>query len=118
MHPEEIKAAIRMKGTTPSVIADELEISRTTVSQVIHGRGVSARVANRISEVLGLPVAKIWPAVRPTLVRRTKTKKPHTHKSECPMSGQIEPQPDRRVDPPNRRVGNRRGPKIAPQAAA
>lgn len=107
MHPEEIKAAIRMKGTTPSVIADELEVSRTTVSQVIHGRGVSARVANRISEVLGLPVVHIWPAARPSLLRRTKNK-----------NDQIDPQSDRRVDPPNRRVGERRGPKTAPQAAA
>lgn len=71
MHPEEIKAAIRMKGTTPSAIADELDLSRTTVSQVIHGRGVSARVANRISEVIGLPVAHIWPSTKPkSLMRR------------------------------------------------
>lgn len=76
MHPEQIKAAIRMRGTTPSAIADELGISRTTVSQVIHGRGVSSRVADRISRVLDLSVASIWPEVRPTLVRRTKSKKP------------------------------------------
>ena len=105
MHPEEIKAAIRMKGTTPAVIADELELSRSTVSQVIHGRGVSSRVAKRISEVLGLPVAHIWPTTRPTLHRLTKTKK-----------AQVEPQPDRRVDPPNRRAGNRRGTQINSQA--
>lgn len=107
MHPEEIKAAIRMKGTTPSVIAEELGLSPTTVSQVIHGRGVSSRIANRISELLGLPVAHIWPAARPSLLRRTKTK-----------NDQMAPQSERRVDPPNRRVGERRGPKAAPQAAA
>lgn len=74
MHPEEIKAAIRMKGTTPSAVADELGISRTTVSQVIHGRGVSDRVATRISQVLGIPKASIWPDAKPTLMRRTKPK--------------------------------------------
>lgn len=61
MHPEQIKAAIRMKGITPSAIADELGLSRMTVSHVIHGRGISARVATRISEVVGLAASEIWP---------------------------------------------------------
>lgn len=61
MHPELIKAAIRMKGTTPSAIADELGVSRSTVSLVISGRGVSARVSEYISQVTGLPVATLWP---------------------------------------------------------
>lgn len=61
MHPEQIKAAIRMRGTTPSAIADELNVSRMTVSHVIHGRGVSARVAKRISEVVELSVSVLWP---------------------------------------------------------
>lgn len=61
MHPEQIKAAIRMKGTTPKAIADELGISKTTVAHVIHGRGVSARVAHRISEVTGLSMRELWP---------------------------------------------------------
>lgn len=62
MHPEQIKAAIRMKGTTPSVLADELEVSRSTMSQVISGRGTSARVKTRIAEVTGLSVATLWPS--------------------------------------------------------
>ncbi|MGK2899979.1 MAG: helix-turn-helix domain-containing protein [Burkholderiaceae bacterium] len=61
MHPEQIKAAIRMRGTTPKTIADELGITKTTVSIVIHGRGVSARVARRISEVTGLSLQTLWP---------------------------------------------------------
>lgn len=72
MHPEEIKAAIRMKGTTPAALADELELSRSTVSQVIHGRGVSSRIANRISEIIGLPVAQIWPQVKPPSLQRKR----------------------------------------------
>lgn len=61
MHPEQIKAAIRMKGTTPSAIADDLEISRTTVSHVIRGTGTSERVAQRIAEVTGLSLKELWP---------------------------------------------------------
>lgn len=71
MHPEQIKAEIRMKGSSPAAIADELAISHATVSHVIHGRGVSARVAQRIAEVTGLPVATLWPN-RPPLLRRAK----------------------------------------------
>ena len=75
MHPEEIKAAIRMKGTTPSAIADALQISRMTVSHVIHGRGVSSRIAQRISEITGIPVDLMWPGVygqtrTPAVLRR------------------------------------------------
>ena len=70
MHPEQIKAAIRMKGTTPSAIADELKVSRSTVSQVISGRGVSARIAARISQVIGVPATTIWPPDCRNVLRR------------------------------------------------
>ena len=61
MHPEEIKAAIRMKGTTPTALADELKVSRSMVSHVINGKAKSARIATRIVQVIGLPADKIWP---------------------------------------------------------
>jgi lambda repressor-like predicted transcriptional regulator len=61
MHPEQIKAAIRMKGTTPSAIADAMGLSRTAVTHVIRGVGVSLPVAQRISEVTGVPIALLWP---------------------------------------------------------
>ena len=70
MHPEQIKAAIRMQGTTPSAIADELKVSRSTVSQVISGRGISARIAARISQVIGVPVTTIWPPECRIVLRR------------------------------------------------
>lgn len=73
MHPEQIKAAIRMKGQTASYIADKLGITRTTVSLVINGRGVSDRVQNEISKVVGIPVKTLWPTERPQL-RRYKAK--------------------------------------------
>lgn len=76
MHPELIKAAIRMKGTTPSAIADELGVSRSTVSLVISGQGVSARVSAHISMITGLPISTLWPAKKPkTALRRTRQSK-------------------------------------------
>lgn len=61
MHPEQIKAEIRMKDTTPAAIADALGLSRMTVSNVIHARITSRRVANKISELIGKPVSQLWP---------------------------------------------------------
>ena len=72
MHPEEIKAAIRMKGTTPTAIAEEEGVSRSMVSHVINGNAKSARIQVRIAQIIGKPIAVIWPPIKPTL-RRTKT---------------------------------------------
>lgn len=71
MHPEEIKASIRMNGTTPAAIADELQISRSMVSHVIAGTAKSARIAARIAEITGVPVVTLWPPTpaKPTLRR-------------------------------------------------
>ena len=71
MHPEEIKAAIRMKGTTPAAIADELDVSRSMVSLVIGGTARSARIAARIAQITGLTVTTLWPTqpAKPTLRR-------------------------------------------------
>ena len=71
MHPEEIKAAIRMKGTTPTAIAEEHGVSRSMVSHVINGNAKSARIQERIAQIIGKPINAIWPA-KPTL-RRQKT---------------------------------------------
>lgn len=75
MHPEEIKAAMRMKGVTPTALADELGVANSTVSQVISGRSVSARIAARISEIVGKPAAVIWPPKTGPVLRRTKQAK-------------------------------------------
>lgn len=72
MHPEQIKAAIRMAGTTPSALADELDVSRSTVSQVISGRGESARIKARIAEVTRLSIAILWPPKQRLVLRRRK----------------------------------------------
>lgn len=61
MHPEQIKAEIRMRGKTPAAIADALELSPQTVSNVIHGRITSRRVAQAISDCVGKPICELWP---------------------------------------------------------
>lgn len=43
MHPEQIKAELRMAGTTPAMLADELAVTGVTVSNVIHGKCNSVR---------------------------------------------------------------------------
>lgn len=70
MHSEQIKAAMRMAGTTQAMLADELNISRSTVTQVLNGTGKSARVMARVSEITGIPISTLWPnSVKPSLVR-------------------------------------------------
>lgn len=70
MHPEEIKAALRIKGFTQAILADELEVAASSVSQAITGHIRSERIQERISEIIGKPVNTIWP--NQVRLRRTK----------------------------------------------
>lgn len=72
MHPEQIKAAMRMAGTTHAGLADELNISPSTVSQVVNGTCTSARVQARIAELTGLAVSTLWPPKKRLVLRRKK----------------------------------------------
>lgn len=73
MHPEQIKAELRMKGITPSALADELGVANSSVSQVISGRATSARIAGRIAQITGKSVDALWPSRKDRVVlRRTK----------------------------------------------
>lgn len=79
MHPEEIKAAMRMKGVTPTALADELGVANSSVSQVISGRATSARISSRIAAVIGKPIEAIWPPSTKPVLRRTKPKSSVAH---------------------------------------
>lgn len=61
MHPELIKAHLRMKGHNPVDVARSLGVSHTCIAHVISGRGTSARVAQAISDATGIPVDVLWP---------------------------------------------------------
>lgn len=73
MHPEEIKAVMRMKGVTPAALADELGVANSSVSQVISGRATSARISKRIAEIIGKSRDEIWPPKDKPVLRRTKS---------------------------------------------
>jgi len=70
MHPEEIKAALRIKGFTLAALASELDRSRSMVTHVVHGYARSKDIENRISQILGKPRDVIWKA-KPSLRRKT-----------------------------------------------
>lgn len=61
MHPEQIKAAMRMAGTTPAMLCDELGVAASSVSQTISGHIKSKRIQSRIAQIVGKPVEAIWP---------------------------------------------------------
>lgn len=70
MHPEEIKAAMRIAGVTPAMLADELQVAQSSVSQTIHGQIRSARIQARIAQIVRRPVKAIWP--NQIVLRRTR----------------------------------------------
>ena len=70
MHPEDIKAAMRKRGVTPTALADQLKVANATVSQVISGRCESARIKARIAQVTGIAVNVLWPKKATRSVRR------------------------------------------------
>jgi lambda repressor-like predicted transcriptional regulator len=70
MHPEEIKAAIRMNNMTPAKIASEFNVTQSTLSKVIHKHSHSERIEARIAEIIGKPREEIFPRV-PSLLRRS-----------------------------------------------
>jgi len=61
MHPEEIKAALRMHGMTQAMLADELRVAPSSVHQAISGSIRSQNIQARISQIIGRPVKEIWP---------------------------------------------------------
>lgn len=61
MHPADITAVLRKAGSSQAKIARELQITPTTVHQVVHDRARSLRVALKISEATKVPLSKLWP---------------------------------------------------------
>ena len=73
-HPEEIKAALRMKGVTLTALAEQAGVSRSMVTHVIHGHTRSANVMERIAKIVEKPVDSLWspkPVLRRTQVQVT-----------------------------------------------
>jgi lambda repressor-like predicted transcriptional regulator len=70
MHPEEIKAALRMRRVTQVVLAEELKVAPSSINQTISGRIRSERIQARISQLLEKPIEEIWP--EPLVLRRNR----------------------------------------------
>lgn len=67
MHPADIKAALQKKGQTSRSVAAYFHVRDGSVSQIIHGRAKSKRIARRISQLTGIPVSRLWPGRYPSL---------------------------------------------------
>ena len=74
MHPEQIKATLRMQGFTLVMLAEEMGVSRSMVSHVINGHAKSAAIQQRIAGLLGCSVESLW-VPRPSL-RRSRSVSP------------------------------------------
>lgn len=61
MHPADIIAALTKAGHPATKVADDLDVNRSTVSNIIHGNGTSYNIASYISVVTSIPLNKLWP---------------------------------------------------------
>ncbi|NJM00315.1 MAG: transcriptional regulator [Synechococcaceae cyanobacterium SM2_3_2] len=61
MHREEIKAQLRLIGSSLASVARELGVKKQTVNTVVVGKGRSKRIEMAIAQKLGLTVEEVWP---------------------------------------------------------
>ena len=61
MSPNEIRAALILRGIRQTDIARSLGLTRYTVCNVIGGYRTSRRVKQKIADTLELPVHKVFP---------------------------------------------------------
>lgn len=80
MHPEYIKARLRIAGSSQSKIARALKVSVNAVSYVITGNCKSVRIARRICEIARLDPEEAWPGRYPEFRVNPVRFSNHTHK--------------------------------------
>ena len=56
----DIKAELRRRSITGASIANQLNLSRHTVSVILAGKGKSKRIQNAISKALGMTYDEVW----------------------------------------------------------
>lgn len=61
MHAHDIEAALKKAGRTQTSLAKELGVPRSTIYAVLHGKGRSRQVEDRIAELIGLRPSELWP---------------------------------------------------------
>lgn len=82
MHREDIKAAIRKKGTTLRALSEGNDLSESAIRQAL--RKPCPRANKVISEFIGKSLHEIWPSwfdkqgqrIRSSSVSRNRTRKP------------------------------------------
>ncbi|MEF8746672.1 MAG: helix-turn-helix domain-containing protein [Candidatus Accumulibacter propinquus] len=67
MHPELIKAQLRISGSSLAAVARDTGVTRMNVLHVVRNRHRSIRIARRICELTGLDPATTWPGRYPEL---------------------------------------------------
>lgn len=61
MHPEDVKAEVRKRGTSLAGLAKANSLSLQTLSRAIHTRS-SAAAESIIADFIGRPAKDIWPS--------------------------------------------------------
>lgn len=70
MHREEIKAGLRLTGSSLACVARELGVTKQTVNAVLSGKRRSKRIEEMIAQKLGLSVVEVWPERYPSPVKQ------------------------------------------------
>jgi lambda repressor-like predicted transcriptional regulator len=73
MHPERIKAELRMRGVTQAVLSERLNVTPSMVSQTIAGYGKSPLVQSEIAKIIGKTIQEIWPGQ--VILRRSRARR-------------------------------------------
>lgn len=74
MHPEDIKAEVRKRGSNLSALAFAADMNKQTLSLALTAR-VSAKAEQVIANFLDLPAAQIWPSRYGADGKRTSTRR-------------------------------------------
>lgn len=61
MHPAEITAALRVRGSSQTKVAIEQSVDRSMISHIVYGRARTPRLRKAIARKIGKPISEIWP---------------------------------------------------------
>lgn len=70
---QRIKESLRLRGTSLSKIARELDVTPTTVTTVCQGFRRSRRIEGAIADALGIAAENLWPDRYPPLSGESST---------------------------------------------
>ncbi|MCR4346329.1 MAG: helix-turn-helix domain-containing protein [Sulfuricaulis sp.] len=76
----DLKFALARKGYTLTRVAEELGLfGPQSIQQVLTRKYISARVERRVSEIIGIPLEKLFPDRYQTSKRRARTNAANMH---------------------------------------